>query len=114
PMLEPAAITAIAVKPRVERDIGVGSAGQYPLPHPVRPAHWEVVLRAGVSHGTVCLVRQQLRAEMPLYRNTESGPSVPFACRLRAAKNKVREKRVLNPLKSLVGPAGFEPATKPL
>jgi len=39
--------------------------------------HREVVLRAGVSHGTVCLVRQQLRAEMPLYRNTESGLSVP-------------------------------------
>src|SRR6185437_11663998 len=50
--------------------------------------HREVVLRDAVSGGTVSKIRQQLRAEMPLYRNTESGLSVPFACREKQSSRK--------------------------
>ena len=42
--------------------------------------HAEVVRRSGVSSGTVSAVRQELKASMPLYRNTESQICVPFAC----------------------------------
>ena len=42
--------------------------------------HKEVVLRAKVSSGTVCLTRQEIREVMPLYRNSESAVCVPFAC----------------------------------
>jgi hypothetical protein len=44
-------------------------------------AHAEVVRMSGVSSGTVSAVRQELRAEIPLYRNTENTICVPFACR---------------------------------
>ena|SRR6185437_243105 len=43
--------------------------------------HREVALRGAVSGGTVSKIRQQLRAEMPLCRNTESAVCVSFACR---------------------------------
>ena len=74
---------AIAVKPRVEPDTGVGTAKREEIRFLILSGlpHREVVLRAAVSDGTVSKIRQQLRAEMPLYRNTESAVSVPFACR---------------------------------
>jgi hypothetical protein len=34
-----------------------------------------------VSSGTVSAIRQELKAEMALYRNTELDGCVPFACR---------------------------------
>lgn len=43
--------------------------------------HKEVVKRSGVSSGTVSVIRNEMRAVVPLYRNSESGLSVPFACR---------------------------------
>ena len=43
--------------------------------------HAEVVRRSGVSSGTVSLLRKEIREVIPLYRNSESGICVPFACR---------------------------------
>ena len=43
--------------------------------------HAEVVKRSKVSSGTVSLIRKEMRAVIPLYRNLESGLCVPFACR---------------------------------
>jgi hypothetical protein len=43
--------------------------------------HKEVVKRSKVSSGTVSLIRKEMRAVIPLYRNSESGLCVPFACR---------------------------------
>ena len=43
--------------------------------------HAEVVRRTGVSSGTVSAIRQELKAAMPFYRNTEFGACVPLACR---------------------------------
>ena len=73
--------------------------------------HKEVVKRSGVSSGTVSLIRQEIRAVVPLYRNSDSGLCVPFAC---LADDEVRMQSKTNPLKTLVGPAGLEPATRPL
>lgn len=47
--------------------------------------HKEVVKRSGVSSGTVSLIRGEMREVIPLYRNSESGLSVPFACRTNAS-----------------------------
>ena len=41
--------------------------------------HAEVVKRSGVSSGTVSLIRSEMREVIPLYRNSESGLSAPFA-----------------------------------
>ncbi|WP_168220256.1 hypothetical protein [Azospirillum thermophilum] len=43
--------------------------------------HAEVVRRTGVSGGTVSVIRKELKATHPLYRNTEAGICVPLACR---------------------------------
>jgi Phage integrase family len=43
--------------------------------------HAEVVRRSGVSSGTVSSIRQELKARMPLYRNSEPVDCVPLACR---------------------------------
>ena len=43
-------------------------------------AHAEVVRRTGVSSGTVSAIRQALKREMPVYRNTEASICVPIAC----------------------------------
>lgn len=43
-------------------------------------AHAEVVRMSGVSSGTVSAIRQELKAEIPLYRNTEGQVCVPSAC----------------------------------
>ena len=43
--------------------------------------HKEVVKRARVSSGTVSAIRAEMRGVTPLYRNSESGVCVPFACR---------------------------------
>ncbi len=43
--------------------------------------HAEVVRRSGVSSGTVSLLRKEICEVIPLYRNSESGLCVPFACR---------------------------------
>jgi hypothetical protein len=42
--------------------------------------HAEVVHRSGISSGTVSAIRQELKAEMPLYRNTDPQICVPIAC----------------------------------
>lgn len=76
--------------------------------------HAEVVRRTGVSSGTVSAIRQELKAAMPLYRNTEFGDCVPLACRLRAAIVTRTPTACRKPLERLVGPAGFEPTTTPL
>jgi hypothetical protein len=44
--------------------------------------HAEVVPRSGASSGTVSAIRQELKASMPLDRNTESDLCVPIACPL--------------------------------
>jgi hypothetical protein len=49
--------------------------------------HAEVVKRSKVSSGTVSLIRKEMRAMIPLYRNSESGLCVPFACREDASSN---------------------------
>ena len=72
--------------------------------------HAEVVKRSGASSGTVSLIRKEIRAVIPLYRNTESGLCVPFAC----TKTKVRGLMRGKSLKTLVGPVGLEPTTRPL
>jgi hypothetical protein len=69
--------------------------------------HKEVVKRSKVSSGTVSVIRGELRAVCRFIVT----PSRVFACRLRAAKMKVRVWTAIKTLKSLVGPAGFEPAT---
>lgn len=43
--------------------------------------HKEVVKRSKTSSGTVSLIRSEMREFIPLYRNSESGLCVPFACR---------------------------------
>ena len=40
--------------------------------------HDEVLRRSGVSAGTVSLIRQEVRAAVPLYRNSESSLLVPL------------------------------------
>ncbi len=42
--------------------------------------HAEVVRRTGVPSGTVSVIRQVLKAQAPLYRNTEIRVCVPSAC----------------------------------
>ena len=49
--------------------------------------HAEVVKRSGVSSGTVSLIRKEIREVIPLYRNSESGLCVPFACRMNASSS---------------------------
>lgn len=49
--------------------------------------HAEVVRRGGVSSGTVSLLRKEIREVIPLYRNSESGLCVPFACRESASSD---------------------------
>ncbi len=44
--------------------------------------HAEVVRRSKTSSGTVSLIRSEMREVMPIYRNSESGLCVPFACRV--------------------------------
>ncbi len=50
--------------------------------------HGEVVKRSNVSSGTVSLIRSEIRAAVPLYRNSESGLCVPFACRTVASSDR--------------------------
>lgn len=40
-----------------------------------------LVRRTGVSSGTANAIRQEQKAVLPLYRNTEFGDCVPLACR---------------------------------
>jgi len=47
--------------------------------------HKEVAKRSGVSSGTVSLIRSEMREMIPVYRNSESGLRVPFACRSNAS-----------------------------
>ena len=53
--------------------------------------HAEIVKRSGVSSGTVSLVRKEIRAVIPLYRNSESGLCVPIACQKK--KSSVADKK---------------------
>ncbi len=73
-------------------------------------SHVGVVERSGVSSGTVSLIRGEIREVIPPYRNRSRDP----ACLLRASPPKVQVAAAGNPLKTLVGPAGLEPATRPL
>jgi len=41
--------------------------------------HKEIMQRTGVSAGTVSMLRREVRAVFPLYRNSESGLLVPFS-----------------------------------
>jgi hypothetical protein len=50
-----------------------------PPPHPIRSAHKEVVKQSKVSSGTVSVIRGELRAVLPLCRNSESALCVAFA-----------------------------------
>jgi hypothetical protein len=43
--------------------------------------HAEVVKRTQVSSGTVSAIRKEMGVTIPLYRNSELGLCVPFACR---------------------------------
>ena len=58
--------------------------------------HAEVVKRSKVSSGTVSLIRSEIRAVVPLYRNSESGLCVPFACRTVASSDRDETQAVEN------------------
>jgi hypothetical protein len=62
--------------------------------------HAEIVRRSGVSSGTVSLLRKEIREVIPLYRNSESGLCVPFACR----KRKNLESENTQPIENIGGP----------
>jgi integrase len=62
--------------------------------------HAEVVSRTGVSSGTVSSIRQEMKAEIPLYRNTETDTCVPFACR----GNDEGDDPQMQPIEKLGGP----------
>ncbi len=62
--------------------------------------HREVVLRAGVSDGTVSAIRQQLKAERPVYRATESASCVSFAC----AEGDDKQSSTAQPIEIIGGP----------
>ena len=64
--------------------------------------HAEVVRRSGVSSGTVSLIRKEIRAVVPLYRNSESGNCVPFACR----GDKNCGAKIRQAIESIGGPGG--------
>jgi integrase len=64
--------------------------------------HAEVVKRSGVSSGTVSLIRNEIRDVMPLYRNSESGTCVPFACR----GDKIRGAKTRQAIEIIGGPGG--------
>jgi hypothetical protein len=67
--------------------------------------HREVVRRSGISGGTVSAIRQELKASMPLYRNTNADICVPNACP--TVENEVDEDDVLlQPLEKIGGPGG--------
>ena len=69
--------------------------------------HAEVMRRGAVSSGMVSAIRQEMGEAIPLYRNSESGLCVPFACR----KAESSDSDDTQAVKRLVGPAGLEPAT---
>ncbi len=73
-------------------------------------AHRQIVERTQVSSGTVSAIRRELKTLGPLYRADSSDSCVPFACRGPENARAPPKQRV----KSLVGPAGLEPATTPL
>ena len=79
PDIDPADLLQTITKPRRR---GVGEAKREDVRFLILSgvAHAEVVRRAGVSSGTVSVIRKEMKAEMPLYRNTESVGCVPIAC----------------------------------
>jgi len=62
--------------------------------------HAEVVKRSGVSGGTVSAIRTEIGEQIPLYRNSESGVCVPFACR----KSKKSDRKKSQPFENIGGP----------
>jgi hypothetical protein len=70
-------------------------------------SHAEVMRRGAVSSGTVSAIRREMGEAIPLYRNSESGLCVPFACR----KTESSDSDDAQAVERLVGPAGLEPAT---
>jgi len=93
---------AIAVQPRFEHDTGVGLSKRDEVRFLILSGlpHREVVLRAGVSDGTVSAIRQQLKAERPIYRASESASCVSFAC----AETDDKQSSTAQPIEKIGGP----------
>ena len=87
PMHDVAAVAAVLGKET--SDHGVGSLTREEIRFLILSGvpHAEIVRRTGTSDGTVSLVRKELRAAVPLYRNSEAA-AVPLAC----AENQVRKR----------------------
>jgi hypothetical protein len=84
------------------RDGGVGNTKREEIRFLILSGlpHAEVVRRTGTSDGTVSLIRTELRRAIPLYRNSESGLSVPFACR----DEKNGDSEIAQPIEIIGGP----------
>jgi integrase len=80
PNIDPAEIAASTAPPH-RRGIGETKREEVRLLILAGVPHAEVVRQTRVSSGTVSAIRQELKARMPLYRNTEAAICVPFACR---------------------------------
>ena len=80
PEIDPAALAGAEVNPPRK---GIGEAKRAEVRFLILEGipHGQVVRRTGVSSGTVSAIRQALKAEMAVYRNTEMRVCVPFACR---------------------------------
>ncbi len=81
PEIDPAKLVETTGKPR---RYGVGETKRQEVQWLILSGvpHAEVVRRSGVSSGTVSAIRQELKASVPLYRNTESEFCGPIACLL--------------------------------
>jgi hypothetical protein len=79
PDIDPAELAEPGRKPH-RRGIGDTKREEFRFLILAGAAHADVVRRSGVSSGTVSAIRQELKAQMPLYRNTESAICVPIAC----------------------------------
>ena len=79
PDIDPADLAAATGKPQRH---GIGQRNREEVRFLILSgvAHAEVVRRSGVSSGTVSAIRQALKAEIPLFRNTEMEICVPTAC----------------------------------
>ena len=93
---------AVAVQPRFEHDTGVGLTKRDEIRFLVLSGipHHEVVQRAGVSDGTMSAIRQQLKAERPVYRASESASCVSFAC----AEGDDNQSSTAQPIEIIGGP----------
>lgn len=92
----------VAVQPRFEHDTGVGLTKRDEIRFLILSGipHREVVQRAGVSDGTVSAIRQQPKAERPVYRASESESCVSFAC----AEGDDKQSSTSQPIEIIGGP----------